>query len=77
MALVALAGCGEKSSAAAEKQLAIVEKSGTNAEKCDATKKVRAAYLEEKDEAAYEKWKVREQVTCGSAALDRAEDNIR
>lgn len=54
----------------AEERYRIVEKGGTDREKCDAARAVQAAYLQARDQAKYENWKIEADLHCMSADLN-------
>lgn len=58
-----LAGCSNAAEQA-EKQYEIVVRSGTPSEKCEAAKKVQAAYLSAGDEKNYREWQMQAQGEC-------------
>lgn len=51
----------------AEQQYEIVQRNGTPAQKCDAARKVAAAYLKAKDGAGYQRTNVSAQIECMKA----------
>lgn len=77
--LVALnAGCSgeqavqdiqQKVAADTVKQYAMVERHGTDTEKCVHAGIVAASFLQAQDEQNYERWKMKEKVDCAVAGL--------
>lgn len=53
----------------AEQQYEIVERNGTPQQKCDAARKVAAAYLKAKDAAGYQRTNTGAEIECMHATL--------
>lgn len=62
-----LGGC-ENAAESAEKQLAIVEKSGNPRQICDAHRKVADAWLKQQDQQRYERADISAKISCRRAA---------
>ena len=62
---VAVAGCTDRASAKAERQLELVERNGaTPREICEAKRKVAQAYLEEENAAEYQRANNFAEISC-------------
>jgi len=67
-----LASCGEGAGQAAERQYEMVKRAGaSNAELCDAARKVEQAWLSEENEEKYRDWSIRRGMDCNAAEIDR------
>jgi hypothetical protein len=70
LACLLAAGCSNAAERA-EQQYAIVEKTGTTAEKCNAARKVEQAWLERRDQAKYEEWRQQSAQLCLNADMEQ------
>jgi hypothetical protein len=61
-----LASCG-KETKEAERRYDVIAKAGSPSEKCDAARKVSAAWLQEQNQERYSYWKLHEDMECMSA----------
>lgn len=72
LGLMTLAAC-DKPAEMAEAQFEIVSRDGTDAEQCEAARKVTAAWLERQDQDKYDDWKRRQDIYCMSAQFGISE----
>lgn len=72
VAALALYGCSSAGKSA-EDEYRIVERTGGDAEKCDAARAVAQGYLRDKNEAQYRNWKLTADINCNLLALKRAQ----
>lgn len=75
IALLALAGCSNPAEDA-EDQYNIVAASGPSDQKCEAAKRVRDAWLREKNQHLYATWQLRARIDCTSAQMDIQEQML-